>query len=86
MEGTGLTRAVLVCSGCVPEGMAPAGASAAKREMRVVARGRSSHHATIRSTLIAAAMATCCPWGMAMPYQGLSSDSRTAHAAPGVAS
>src|SRR5262245_63082124 len=39
-----------------------AGARAAKREVRVVARGRSSSHATIRSTFIAAAMATCCIW------------------------
>src|SRR5215470_4871366 len=39
--------------------MVQAGASAAKREVRVCARGRSSSHATIRSRLIAAAMATC---------------------------
>src|SRR5262245_21262805 len=44
-----------------------AGARAAKREGRVVARGRSSSHATIRSTFIAAAMATCCIWVFGKP-------------------
>src|SRR5215475_13567321 len=44
-----------------------AGASAAKRESRVMARGRSSSHATRRSILIAAAMATCCTWVFARP-------------------
>src|SRR5215510_3480166 len=40
--------------------------------MRVVARGRSSNHATIRSTLIAAAMATCCKAisQKELPYSG----------------
>src|SRR5918999_746006 len=49
------------------EGMAQAGARAAKREVRVLARGRSSSHATRRSILIAAAIATCCKWGFATP-------------------
>ena len=62
------------------EGMAQAGARAAKREVRVCARGRWSSHATMRSILIAAAIATCCTWVLAMPYQCLSSDSSTAHA------
>src|SRR5262245_59257149 len=44
-----------------------AGARAAKRESRVRARGRSSSHATMRSILIAAAIATCCTWGFARP-------------------
>src|SRR5215510_12698549 len=44
-----------------------AGARAAKREVRVVARGRSSSHATRRSILMAAAMATCCTWVFAKP-------------------
>src|SRR5262245_9043528 len=46
---------------------APAGARAAKREVRGVARGRSSSHATIRSTLTAAAMATWCMWVFGKP-------------------
>ena len=48
-------------------GLLHAGANAAKREIRVVARGRSSSHATIRSTLIAAAVATCCKWVFSNP-------------------
>jgi len=44
----------------VSEGRSCTGASAAKREVRVVARGRSSNQATRRSILIAAAVATCC--------------------------
>ena len=40
--------------------MAGVGASAAKREVRVVARGVPANHATSRSTLIAVAIATCC--------------------------
>ena len=44
----------------VSAGRSCTGASAAKREVRVVARGRSSSQATIRSILIAAAIATCC--------------------------
>src|SRR5262245_42227822 len=44
-----------------------AGARAAKRESRVMARGRSSSHATRRSILIAAAIATCCTWVFAKP-------------------
>src|SRR5712691_4666905 len=44
-----------------------AGARAAKREIRVLARGRSSSHATMRSILIAAAIATCCKWVFATP-------------------
>src|SRR5262244_2944143 len=44
-----------------------AGARAAKRESRVMARGRSSSHATMRSILIAAAIATCCTWVFARP-------------------
>ena len=43
------------------------GAKAAKREVRVRARGRSSSHATIRSIFIAAAIATCCKWVLTMP-------------------
>ncbi len=42
--------------------MVQSGASAANREVRVLARGRPSNHATSRSTLIAAAMATLCTW------------------------
>src|SRR5919198_936598 len=49
------------------EGMAQAGARAAQREVRVVARGRASSHATRRSILIAAAIATCCTWVFARP-------------------
>ena len=45
----------------VSEGRSCTGASAAKREVRVLARGRSSSHATIRSILIAAAIATKKP-------------------------
>src|SRR4029434_3723512 len=41
--------------------MAQAGASAAKREVRVLARGRLWSHATRRSMLMAA-IATCCKW------------------------
>src|SRR5215467_6384156 len=48
-------------------GSAETGARAAKREVRVCARGRSSSHATIRSILIAAAIATCCTWVFASP-------------------
>src|SRR5919108_1919438 len=44
----------------VSGGLPQAGASAAKREVRVFARGRSSNHATSRSRFIAAAVATCC--------------------------
>src|SRR5712691_1689509 len=44
-----------------------AGARAAKREIRVMARGRSSSHATMRSILIAAAIATCCKWVFPTP-------------------
>ena len=40
--------------GSVPEGRVQAGARAAKREVRVLACGRSSSHATMRSILIAA--------------------------------
>src|SRR4029450_10516555 len=50
-----------------PEERTYAGASAAKREGGGVARGRWASHATIRSTLIAAAMATCCIWVLAKP-------------------
>src|SRR5919198_2545008 len=50
-----------------PRWSALAGARAAKRESRVRARGRSSSHATRRSILIAAAMATCCTWVFARP-------------------
>jgi hypothetical protein len=51
----------------VSEGRSCTDASAAKREVRVVARGRSSSQATIRSILIAAAMATCCKWVFSQP-------------------
>ena len=54
-------------AGSVSQGMAPAGARAAKREVRVCARGRSVSHATIRSILMAAAMATCCKCVFATP-------------------
>ena len=57
----------MVFSGRGLAGRAQAGASAAKREMRVCACGRSSSHATIRSTLIAAAVATCCKWVFSRP-------------------
>src|SRR5262245_16362859 len=50
-----------------PRWSALAGARAAKRESRVRARGRSSSHATRRSLVIAAAMATCCTWVCASP-------------------
>jgi hypothetical protein len=50
----------------VLEGRTLAGASAAKREVRVVARGRSPRQAIMRSTLMAA-VATCCKWGLANP-------------------
>ena len=43
------------------------GAKEAKREVRVRARGRSSSQATIRSTLMAAAVAICCKWVFASP-------------------
>jgi len=43
------------------------GARAAKREVRVCAHGRSLSQATIRSTFIAAAVATCCKWVFASP-------------------
>jgi Resolvase, N terminal domain len=43
------------------------GARAAKREVRVLARGRSSSQATSRSMLMAAAMATCCRCVFANP-------------------
>src|SRR5216683_2855626 len=46
---------------------ASGGARAAKRERRVCARGRSSSHATMRSILMAAAVATCCKWVFAKP-------------------
>ena len=46
-------------AGSVSQGMVPAGARAAKREVRVCARGRASSHATRRSILMAAAIATC---------------------------
>src|SRR5919197_5699932 len=57
----------LSCPGSGREGMAQAGASAAKREVRVLARGRSSSHATRRSILIAAAGAICCKWVFSKP-------------------
>src|SRR5919201_6111420 len=53
--------------GRVPEGKMEAGARAAKREVRVLARGRSSSHANRGSILIAAAIATCCTWVFARP-------------------
>jgi hypothetical protein len=48
-------------------GLLHAGASAAKREVRVCARGRSSSQATLRSTWMAAAVATCCKWIFSSP-------------------
>ena len=53
--------------GRVPEGKMEAGARAAKREVRVLARGRASSHATMRSILMAAAIATCCKWVLTVP-------------------
>ena len=53
------------------EGIVLAGARAAKREVRVWAWGRSSSHATSRSILIAAAMATCCRCVFATPQNRL---------------
>src|SRR5215470_5825755 len=50
-----------------PGWSAETGARAAKREVRVVARGRASSHATRRSILMAAAIATCCRWVFAVP-------------------
>ena len=41
--------------------------SAAKREVRVVARGWPVNHATSRSTLMAVAIATCCKWVLSRP-------------------
>jgi hypothetical protein len=51
----------------VLEGRTLAGASAAKREVRVVARGRSLSQAIMRSTLMAAAVAMCCQGVLANP-------------------
>jgi hypothetical protein len=51
----------------VSGGRSCTGARAAKREVRVVARGRSSSQATIRSILMAAAVATCCKCVFAKP-------------------
>jgi hypothetical protein len=48
-------------------GMPQIGASAAKQDTRVFARGRSSSHAMIRSILMAAAVATCCKDVFAKP-------------------
>ena len=48
--------------------MVQTGASAAHREGRVFARGRSSRHATSRSLGSAAAVATCCPFVWAAPH------------------
>jgi hypothetical protein len=46
---------------------AQAVASAAKREVRVAARGTARNQAVRRSTLIAAAVATCCRRVLASP-------------------
>ena len=57
-----------VCAAQIDEasaGKSCTGARAAKREVRVVARGRSSSQATIRSILIAAAVAT--GWTCVLP-------------------
>ena len=43
-------------------------ASAAKREVRVVASGRPANQAVIRSRLRAAAVATCCRLVLALIY------------------
>src|SRR5215510_8704928 len=51
----------------VSAGRSCIGASAAKREVRLLARGRSSSQATSRSILIAAAVATCCKWVFSKP-------------------
>jgi hypothetical protein len=51
----------------VSEGRTCTGARAAKREVQVVARGRSSSQATIRSLVIAAAVATCCKGVFSQP-------------------
>ena len=50
----------LATSAAYPGPMVCSGARAAKRDVRVLASGRPSNHATSRSILIAAAMATCC--------------------------
>jgi hypothetical protein len=55
-------------AGRVAQGMAPAGARAAKREVRVCARGCLSSHATRRSRLMATAIATCCTCVFATPH------------------
>jgi hypothetical protein len=47
--------------------MPQAGASAATRDVRVFARGRALSQATIRSTFIAAAVATCWTWVFVSP-------------------
>ena len=46
---------------------AAGGASTIKRDVRVLARGRSLSQATIRSTFIAAAVATCWTWVFVSP-------------------
>ena len=66
--GGGDARTSAECQAAAsPRWSAFAGARVAKRESRVRARGRSSSHATMRSILIAAAMATCCTWVFARP-------------------
>src|SRR6516165_8461613 len=61
--GGGDARTSAECQAATsPRWSAFAGARAAKRESRVMARGRSSSHVTRRSILIAAAIATCCTW------------------------
>ncbi len=66
--GGGDARTSAECQAAAsPRLSAFAGARAAKRESRVMARGRSSSHATRRSILIAAAIATCCTWVFARP-------------------
>jgi IS6 family transposase len=51
--------------------MGPHPASAAKRDTRVCARGRSTNHAARRSRFIAAAVATCCTCVVSRPMARL---------------
>src|SRR2546427_5740790 len=60
-----------------PGWSAETGARAAKREVRVCARGRSSSHATMRSILMAAAIATCCKCVFGRPRYRVRSEEHT---------
>src|SRR4051795_11801135 len=54
-------------NGRIPLAKSGQAARAAKREVRVAARGTARNQATKRSRLIAAAVATCCKWVLASP-------------------